>query len=632
LPATFAAQLATLVKSPPPGDEWLHELKYDGYRIGCRIDDGEVRLLSRNGNDWTERFPTVAAAAAKLKLRRALLDGEIAVVLPDGRTSFQALQNSFAGGAGPGEIVYFVFDLLHLDGEDVSRLALEERKARLRRLLGAGRDLVRYSEHLTGQGERIWTEACRQGAEGIVSKRRDLPYQPGRGPGWLKTKCIKRQEFVIGGFTDPEGSRVGIGALLVGVRDAHRNLMFAGKVGTGFTQASARALRQRLDGLEQRECPFTPRPPGPVGRSAHWVRPELVAEVAFTEWTGDGKIRHPSFQGLREDKSPADIVRERPVSAPAKRYARRTRAPRTKRDPDPVIAGVRISHPDRILYPESGLTKRELATFYESIAEWILPHLAGRPLTLVRCPTGVGESCFYMKHAHVWAPPGLRRVRIREKTKVGEYLVADSLTALIGLAQMDVLEIHTWNSRVDHVEEPDRIVLDLDPGPRVEWAAVIAGARLIRTALDGIGLRSFVKNTGGHGLHVVVPLEPVAPWSECLALARAVAEAMERLEPRSYTTAFAKAGRETKILIDYLRNNRTNTSVAAFSTRARPHAPVSVTLEWDELSGRVPADHYTVRTVPARLARLGRDPWREYWTARQRIPADAVARLGAVRR
>ena len=315
LPATFPPQLAQLASQPPGGEEWLHELKFDGYRIGCRIDGKDIHLISRSGKDWTSNFPEVRKAAAQLQVRRAFLDGEVAVMLSDGRTSFQALQNVI-GSAPPRDLVYFVFDLLHLDGEDIARLPLERRKARLERLIDSlgGGTLIRYADHVAGRGPEFLQQACRHGLEGIVSKRRDLPYQAGHNQYWLKAKCIKRQEFVIGGFTDPEGSRLGIGALLVGVYGATGALVFAGKVGTGFTHKSAQEIRCRLDALEQNECPFATHPEGPLGRSAHWVRPRLVAEVAFSEWTDDGKIRQPSFQGLRTDKLPTDVHREAPAS------------------------------------------------------------------------------------------------------------------------------------------------------------------------------------------------------------------------------------------------------------------------------------------------------------------------------
>lgn len=646
LPLKYAPQLATLVKEPPAGDEWLHELKYDGYRIGCRIDGRSVQLLSRNGKDWTERFAAVGDAAARLDSRRALLDGEVAAVLPDGRTSFQALQNSYASSASPVHLVYFVFDLLHLDGEDIGRLPLEDRKARLRRLLGRGKGILRYADHIVGRGAQVFATACQQHAEGIVSKRRDRPYQPGRGLTWVKTKCIQRQEVIIGGFTDPEGSRAGIGALLVGVRDAGGQLVYAGKVGTGFTQVSARELRKRLEALAQRDSPFATRLAGQLARTAHWVRPQLVAEVAFTEWTEDGRMRHPSFQGLRADKTPAEVVRERPAETPAtsggrvgargkaaggtrsKRPAAPSRAaPTARRLQKDQVAGVKLTHPERVLYPDVDVTKLDLARFYEEIADWALPHMAGRPLTLVRCPSGVGASCFYMKHANASGASSLKRVRIREKTKVGEYLIADSLGALISLVQMNVLEIHTWNATAARLEQPDRIIFDLDPGPEVAWPTVISAARLVRGTLEQLDLQSFVKTTGGRGLHVVVPLVAETGWSECLTFSRALAEAVVRLDPRTYTTTFAKAGRERQILLDYMRNNRGSTAVAAFSTRARAGAPVSVPISWDELSPRLRSDHYTVRNLGKRLAKLRSDPWQDYWSATQRLSADVTRRL-----
>jgi bifunctional non-homologous end joining protein LigD len=310
----YKPQLAKLVKHVPEGEEWLHEMKYDGYRIGCRIDGTRVTLISRNGKDWTDAFPEITEAALRLGTRQALLDGEVAIVLPDGRTSFQALQNAFSGGPRKG-LVYYAFDLLHLEGERIARRPLEERKTELFRLVGkpAARSRIRYSEHVIGRGAQLFAEACRMRLEGIISKRRDAPYKPGRNDLWVKTKCVLRQELVIGGFTDPEGSRQGIGALLVGYFDDHGALRFAGKVGTGFTAASARDLRATLERIEQRTSPFTPPPPGPLGRRAHWVKPRLVGEVAFSEWTDDGKIRHPSFQGLRRDKQAAEVRREIPA-------------------------------------------------------------------------------------------------------------------------------------------------------------------------------------------------------------------------------------------------------------------------------------------------------------------------------
>jgi bifunctional non-homologous end joining protein LigD len=630
----YKPQLAQLVKEPPAGAEWLHEMKYDGYRIGCRIVHGRVNLISRNGKDWTNEFPDVCEAARGLGVRDALLDGEVAIVLPDGRTSFQDLQNAFTGGSRRG-LVYFAFDLLHAGGETFVKRPLIERKKELLRLVGKprARSRIRYSEHVVGQGATVFAEACRLHLEGIVSKRADSEYRPGRHGGWVKTKCILRQEFVVGGFTDPEGSRQGIGALLVGYFDEGR-LVFAGKVGTGFTVAVARDLRKRLEAIEQAHAAFDPRPAGWLGNHAHWVQPTLVAEVTFTEWTGDGKIRHPSFQGLRRDKAASAVRREDAAALPVPATASRAKAapsPRPARTPiaqgRATIAGVSISHPDRIMFPDARLTKADVALFYERISEWMLPHVQGRPLTLVRCPQGLSEDCFFMKHSKVWAPAALRRVSIQEKKKIGDYLVADTTAALVSLVQMDVLEIHTWNTRVDNIEQPDRIVFDIDPGSDVPWKQVIESAHLVRRLLETVDLESFPKTTGGAGLHVVVPILPRTDWSKCLEFSRALAEAIERHEPTRYTTAFAKAGRERKILVDYLRNNRTNTSVAAFSTRARAGAPVSMPIRWDELTAALKPSSWNVRTAERRLSSLRVDPWKDYWTTKQRLSGHAVKAL-----
>ncbi len=667
----YRPQLALLVSAAPEGASWVHETKYDGYRIGCAVEGGRATLWSRRGKDWTAQFPEVAAAASALPVRSALLDGEVAALLPDGRTSFQALQNAFSGGRRA--LVYFAFDVLSLDGEDVASRPLLERKALLSRLLRDVRGIVRYAPHVEASGAAVFREACRLGLEGIVSKRADQPYRPGRNASWVKTKCVKRQELVVGGFTDPEGAaRDALGALLVGVFEGGA-LRFAGKVGTGFTNAGARALRARLAPLAADECPFTPRPPGWLGRNAHWVRPELVCEVAFTEWTGDGKIRHPSFQGLREDKRAEDVVRERPVPRPPPSRPRRRGAPLTTATATATsrssststraalgsslspraaggegqgeggvqpstargaaaaeVGGVRISSPDRVTYPDLGLTKLDVARYYDAVAEAMLPHLRGRPLTLVHCPKGLAGGCRFMKHSRLRAPASVRRVRIAEKTKLGEYLVVDGREALLALVQMDVLELHTWNSTVERLEEPDRLVLDLDPGPRVRFAEVVAAARLVRDALAALGLAAFVKTTGGAGLHLVVPLAPLSRWEECLTFARAFSRAIARHDPHRFTVAFAKAGREGKILLDYLRNSRTNTSVAAYSTRARPGAPVSVPLAWDELEPRLRPGRYTISTVPRRLAALRGDPWRGFDAARRPLDRARVAAVSGL--
>jgi bifunctional non-homologous end joining protein LigD len=634
LPDFVPPQLATLVSAPPEGDAWIHEMKFDGYRILCRIANGRATLWSRNARDWTAQFPEIAAAAARLPARRAVVDGEIAVLLPNGTTSFQALQNVLSS-RGQGQLVYFVFDLLHLDGQDLTGAALEARKSALEALIGTARDgAIRYSTHVVGQGDEFFRQACRLSLEGVVSKRRDRPYEPGRGRSWLKVKCIQEQEFVVGGFTEPKGARAGLGALLLGVNDDGSGLAYVGKVGTGFTGNAARLLRERLDRLRVARSPFRKRPPG--ASEARWVKPEMVAEVEFSEWTTDGRLRHPSFKGIREDKPATEIVRERPRDPPsegsrstsAKRERTTMETPIAAKGDGAVVAGVRISHQDRVVYPEQGITKGALARYYAAIAEHILPHLRSRPAVLVRCPDGLGQECFYQKHPGSWAPSSLRRVRIREKSKADEYLVVEDVSGLVGLVQMGVLEIHTWNAQADRIEAPDRLVFDLDPGPDVPWPAVLAAARLVHANLATHGLASFVKTTGGKGLHVVTPIQAGPTWSACVAFARGVAEALVRETPQAFVATMAKSARSGKIFIDYFRNQRGATSVVAYSTRARRGAPVSTPITWDELDSVPAGDHFTIETVVPRLTKLPSDPWAGYATARRPLPA-ARSRRGS---
>ncbi len=609
-----ALQLATLVDAPPRGGQWIHEIKFDGYRIAAELEGGTARLMSRSGKDWTSQFPSVAADVESLPAQSAILDGEVAVVEPDGTTSFQALQNALTG-AGGGALVYFVFDLLHLEGYDLTGAALEDRKQALSRLMKAGPAAsgLRFSDHVEGEGDAFFASACRLGLEGIISKRRDARYEPGRGKSWLKVKCLKRQEFVIGGYTDPAGSRVGIGALLLGVQDGS-GLVFAGKVGTGFTAKTLQDLQKELEPLVRPASPFgKARIPG-VTR-AHWVQPKLVAEVAFTEWTGDGRLRHPSFQGLREDKKAADVVREKAV--PVKRAGQ-----------EEAVAGVRLTNADRVVFDGPGVTKLDLARYYEKVAGRMLPYIVDRPLTLVRGPEGASKPTFYMKHSGVWAPSALRRVKIQEKTKIGEYLVVDDLPGLIALVQMGILEIHTWNSTAAHMERPDRIVFDLDPDPSVGWPAVVDAARLVRARLLQLDLISFVKTTGGKGVHVVVPLRPGATWEESFEFSRGLSEQIERADPRHFTTVMPKAARKGRILIDFLRNNRGNTSVAPYSTRAKPAAPLSAPITWDELTSDLRPDQFTLANIGERLARQKKDPWAEYAKVKQRLTAAARKAVG----
>src|SRR6266851_468600 len=538
LPGWVAPQLATLVGAAPEGSDWVHEIKLDGYRVLARIERGRVRLLTRNRQDWTERFPTVEEAAATLPVKEALLDGEIVALDRSGVSSFQALQQG-AEGTGGWSLAYVAFDLLFLDGRDLRPQPLLERKKALARLL----------------------------------------------------------------------------------RDRDGRLVYAGRVGTGFTDATLAVLGQRLRKLAQRASPFSPEGPRPPARGAHWVKPVLVGEVAFTEWTRDGLLRHPAFEGLREDKPAAQVVREAPRAAPARRIAGGS-------DADVAVAGVHLSHPDRVLYQEQAITKLGLARYYEALADFIVPHVADRPLSLVRCPEGAGGQCFYQKHAGPGIPSEVKRVRIRERGgATAAYPYVDDLPGLVALAQIGVLEIHPWGARVGRIDRPDRLVLDLDPAPGVPWGRVVEGAQAIRGVLGDLDLVSFVKTTGGKGLHLVVPLRPSAGWDALRALGEGIGAGLGRRAPERYTTNPLKAARRGRIFVDYLRNVRGATSVAAYSPRARRGAPVSTPITWAELSAKTELPAFTLETVPKRLATLRKDPWADFFSVDQAITSRTATAL-----
>jgi bifunctional non-homologous end joining protein LigD len=618
-PKAIHPQLATLADRAPAGDEWLHEMKLDGYRILARIHGKSARLWTRAGKDWTDRFPGVAAALARVGAEDAWIDGELAVLMPDGTTSFAAMQNAADLPAG-ARLVYYAFDLLHWNGRDLRGQPLESRKRALASVLPTS-DALRYSEHVVGDGERFFAAACRMALEGVVSKRRAAPYREGRSPDWLKVKCVREQEVVIGGFTDPKGTREGIGALLVGVYDAAGELTYAGKVGAGFSATAARDLRKRLSKLARPDRPFAPAAGIP---RAHYVEPRLVAQVRFTEWTRDGRMRHPAFVALREDKEAREVSRETETPAPAKKG----RAVRTPRTGIVEVAGVRISHPERVVFADAGVTKERLALYYEQVSDVILPHLADRPLSLVRCPEGASGECFYVKHAGPWTPKDARRVRIQERTKQADYVVVDSRSALVRLVQMGTLELHTWNARTRDLERPDRIVFDLDPGPGVAWPRVAEAAREVRARLARLDLECWLKTTGGKGLHIVAPLTPGAGWDDCLALAQAVADAMERDAPEAFVTDMSKSRRTGRIFIDTARNHRGSTTVSAFSTRARPSAPVSMPIAWETLASITGGDAFDLDAAEARLG--ARDPWSAYARTRQSVTAARLKKARAL--
>lgn len=602
LPAFVELEQATLAPHPPSGQRWLHELKFDGYRLLARIEGGRVSLLTRGGLDWTERFgEAVVTALAGLGVDDALIDGELVVEGQNGASDFSLLQADLSAGR-TDRFIYYGFDLLHLNGHDLRGAALVARKEALENLIGAESGVLRFSGHFEDEGEIVLRHACRLSLEGVVSKLRQSPYRSGRGKDWIKSKCSRRQEFVIGGYVPSTTARETIGSLVLGYYHDGA-LVHAGRVGTGFTAVVARDLYRRLEPLRTTASPFAERLSAEAARQVRYVRPELVAEVDFRAWTAEANLRHASFRGLREDKPVAEIVQEEAKPKPAARSK----------------AFAKLTHPDRIYWPDAGVTKEGLAEYYSEVWRWIAPHIVGRPLALVRCPEGIGGQCFFQKHA--WQ--GISRA-IRQRPDPQEpdasLLLVEGLDGLIGLVQAGVLEVHPWSAALTNLERPDQIVIDLDPGEGVGWPEVITAATEVRERLDGLGLAGFVKTSGGKGLHVNVPLRPAAGWTAVKAFAKALADAMAADSPDRYVATVAKAKRRGRILIDYLRNARGATAVAPYSTRARAGAPVSMPLGWGELGPEIGPAYFTVANSANRLANLDADPWGDFRAAAAPLP------------
>jgi bifunctional non-homologous end joining protein LigD len=621
LPAFVEPALATLTEKAPSSDTWIHEIKFDGYRIQARLDRGKVKLLTRKGLDWTAKFPTVADAVARLGAEAALIDGEIVAEGSDGISSFSLLQQDLKESRHD-RMAYYAFDLLHLDGRDLKPLPLAARKEALERLLARARAIgpIRFSESLTEPGATLLKHACKLGLEGIMSKVADAPYRSGRGHDWVKTKCSDRQEFVVAGFAPSTNDARAIGAFVLGVYDRGK-LRYAGRTGTGFTHQSARDLYRKLKPLIVKRSPFETVPTEERGvRGPIWVAPKLVAEVDFHGWTHSDRVRQASFQGLREDKPAKQVVREvKAVAALSKTAAaKKVSRPVAKsgKAAGNKVGNVTLTHPDRVYWEDAGVTKRDLAEFYQSIWKWMAPHVTGRPIALVRCPEGAAGECFFQKHATM----GISTEHLHQVAEKGDKIISiDDLDGLLSLVQGGVLEVHTRGSTIDDRERGDRLVFDLDPGPGTGWKDVVAAARDVRERLQGIKLKTFLKTSGGKGLHVVLPIKP-APWDEVKVFTRTVAEAMEADRPDRYVSTATKAKRNKRIFIDYLRNSREATAVAPYSTRARPGAPVSVPIDWSELGSLKGANQFTVRNLPARLKRLRKDPWAGIGKVKQALP------------
>jgi bifunctional non-homologous end joining protein LigD len=661
MPKFILPQLTIQTKEAPHSEGWVHELKLDGYRIQIHINKGRVNLYTRSGLDWTHRMPAVAEAAAQLPVTSALLDGEVVVLTASGGTSFADLQAAFQDHA-PHPMTCFAFDLLHLDGHNLRDLPLLERKALLADVLppGDATGTLRFSEHFDQQGSTVFDHACHLGAEGIISKRADAPYTSGRSPNWIKIKCVRQQEFVVGGFTLPGDNGDGLGSLLLGYYERGK-LIYAGRTGTGFTHKSARDLRARLEKIRVKEAAYVSVPP--EGRKgAIWIRPNLVAEVAFATWTADKLVRQASFKGLREDKKPKDVVIELPrdtkeveheaeeivprksarQSAPtataarqalkekpsAKSVARPASAKPAKTSAKPTEhANIRLTHPDKIIDAATKLTKQQLADYYAAVADHMMPHLASRPISLVRCPEGVGHPCFFQKHTGQGVPEGIASIPIKDRKGVSEdYLTLTAPQGLPGLAQIGVLEIHPWGSRNRALETPDMLIFDLDPDEAISWETLTSAAQQVRRQLKKLGLESFVKTTGGKGLHVVAPIVPKHDWTTIKAFTRAFAELIEKSDPDLYLIKMTKAARKGKIFVDYLRNERGATAVAPFSPRSRPGVNVALPLSWSDLKTR---PEFSVASFDHWKSRLSRDPWAKMWQLKQSLTDEALKAVGA---
>lgn len=602
LPPFHPVQLAALVDHVPAGDRWIHELKYDGYRTLLAVGGGQGRAYTRSGLDWSDRFAGLIGDAITLDAASALIDGEAVVILPDGRTSFQALQAALKGD--PGKIDYVAFDLLELDGEDLTQRPLLERKEMLAALIGEVTGHLRYSHHIVGRGEELFKSFCGAGLEGVISKRVDARYSGSRSGSWVKTKCIRRQEFVIVGWT-PSDKQRGFRSLLLGVNEKGR-LRFAGKVGTGFTGDEIERLIELMAPLEQKIA--TVEAPRAAVRGAHWIKPKLVAEVAYIEFTDEGVLRHSSYLGLREDKKPEAVVLE-------------VEAPLASAEKAAAISSVKISNRDRVIFPEGKLTKGELADYYEAVAQIMLPWAGSRPISLVRCPQGRDKKCFFQKHDAGSFGDEVKQVGILEKDGHQEpYLFVDTPAGLLTCVQMGTIEFHGWGARIEDVEKADRLVFDLDPDEGLDFKNVVSAAFHLQDVLGQMGLVTFPMVTGGKGVHVIAPLTPTAEWPQVKDFAHRFALALAQANPERFTAALAKAKRTGKIFIDYLRNQRGATAVMPYSARSRPFAPIAVPLTWEELRDLDSTNHWHIGDAPEILKRATSKDLAHWGRADQILP------------
>jgi bifunctional non-homologous end joining protein LigD len=632
LPDFVPPSLATLSAKAPKDSAWVHEIKFDGYRLQARIDGKKISFRTRTGLDWTRKFTSVQKALAALPAQKALIDGELVVENDTGVSSFEELQNALKQDQ-QARFVYYVFDLLYLDGYDLRATPLEMRKRTLKTLIKKlPKDtLIRYSQDFDDQGPLLLDHACRLSLEGVVSKRRDAPYHSGRAGDWVKTKCMNEQEFVIAGYKNSAVLPHAVGSLILAYSD-NGKLRYAGRSGTGYSQQQAQDMWKKFQKYRVSTCPFDRVPAEETqSRGAVWLCPKLVAEIQFATWTGGGLVRHGAFKGLREDKPAKQIVREKPIYAVASPKVGLSGKKGTPPSPKPPAkikgknslkastdSNVTLTHGDRVYWEEDKITKQQLAAYYDQAWEWMSPYLLNRPLSLVRCPEGAGTECFFQKHAAM----GLKNshLTIRPDEKGREVLAIHNKDGLFSLVQAGVLELHLWGTTIDKLDSCNLIVMDLDPGPDVTWQQIRDAAIEVRERLSQVGLTSFLKTSGGKGLHVTFSIKPVS-WDTAKSFAQTLARAMAADRPDLYTAVMTKSLRAGRIFVDYLRNGRGATAIAPYSTRARPGAPIATPLAWDELSRLKSGNQYTLLNIPRRLKKLRSDPWQDLSKLKQSLPS-----------
>lgn len=645
LPAQLKPELATLVDSAPEG-QWSYEIKFDGYRIMARIDHDQVQLFTRNGHDWTHKLPQQAQALAELGLESAWLDGEVVVTNEQGVPDFQALQNAFEAGRS-GSIMYYLFDMPYLNGVDLREVPVEERRAALSTVLGGHEQpLLRFSEAFDETADALLNSACQMQMEGLIGKRLGSPYVSRRSSDWIKLKCKHRQEFVVVGYTDPKGARSAFGALLLGLHDRDSGeLRYAGKVGTGFNETTLKSILAQLKPLQVKKAAVVNPPSGFEAKGVHWLKPKLLAEVAFAEMTKDGSVRHAVFHGLRNDKPAKAITEERAKlvktsakATPSKKAASSKKAAESKKATEPKKAEaapsqlglasgkVRITHPDRVIDAVSGTTKMQLAEYYASVAEWILPQLKDRPVALVRAPDGIAGELFFQKNAERLAIPGITTL---DKDVTGQpVMLINNAEALIGAVQMSTVELHTWNATTVDLDKPDRFVLDLDPDPALPWKSMVEATALTLTVLDELGLKAFLKTSGGKGIHLVVPLTRKHGWDEVKDFSHAIVSHMAKLLPERFSAVSGPKNRVGRIFIDYLRNGLGATTICAYAARTREGLPVSVPLFREEVGEIKGGNQWNISNVHERLNEVGDEPWADLKKTRQSITAEMRKRVG----